>query len=240
VIYQEKQHSNIDFLVKICYNTNVKDYRRTEMTYLFDFDGTLVDSMPTFAAMMLRILDEHGIKYDDSIIKTITPLGYVGSAKHFIGMGLEKTEEELVALMNRYAVEDYTYNIQAKKNVIEVLRELKARGCSLNVLTASPHEALDPCLKRLGIFDIFDNVWSCNDFMTTKADPEIYKMAAERMGCDVSEVIFLDDNLGADITAKKAGMVVYGVYDDSSKEYVEEMKAATDKYIYSFKELLVK
>ena len=30
-------------------------------TYLFDFDGTLVDSMPTYAALMLRILDENGI-----------------------------------------------------------------------------------------------------------------------------------------------------------------------------------
>ena len=208
------------------------------MTYLFDFDGTLVDSMPTYAAMMLRILDEHGIKYEDNIIKIITPLGYVGTAKYFIGMGLDKSEDELVALMNKYAVEAYTYRIPAKKNVIEALKELKARGCSLNVLTASPHEALDPCLKRLGIFDIFDNVWSCNDFATTKADPEIYRMAAERIGCKVSDVTFLDDNCGADRTAKEAGMRVIGVYDDSSAEYVDEMKSICDGYIYDFSELL--
>ena len=85
---------------------------------------------------------------------------------------------------------------------------------------------------------MFDNVWSCNDFETTKADPAIYHMAAERIGVKVNEVIFLDDNLNADKTAKEAGMVVYGVYDESSKEYVEEMKKATDKYIYDFRELL--
>ena len=38
---------------------------------IFDFDGTLVDSMPTFASTMLRILDENGIAYGDDIIKTI-------------------------------------------------------------------------------------------------------------------------------------------------------------------------
>ena len=53
-------------------------------TYLFDFDGTLVDSMPTYAGMMLRILDEHGVKYPDNIIKIITPLGYIGTAKYFV------------------------------------------------------------------------------------------------------------------------------------------------------------
>ena len=208
-------------------------------TYLFDFDGTLVDSMPTYSALMLRILDEHGVRYGDDIIKIITPLGYNGTATYFIEeLGMDKSHDYLTSLMLKYAVDAYTNVVPAKEHVIESLRELKKRGASLNVLTASPHEALDPCLKRLGIYDLFDNVWSCNDFDTTKADPKIYHMAAERIGVPVNEVIFLDDNLNADKTAKVAGMVVYGVYDESSKEYVEEMKAATDKYVYDFRELL--
>jgi len=48
----------------------------------------------------------------------------------------------------------------------------------------------------------------------------------------------LDDNYNADETAKKAGMLVCGVYDDSSKEYVDEIKEITDYYIYDFEELL--
>ena len=208
-------------------------------TYLFDFDGTLVNSMPTYSALMLRILDEHGVEYGDDIIKIITPLGYNGTATYFIEqLGMDKSHDYLTSLMLRYAVDAYTNVVPAKEYVIETLKELKARGASLNVLTASPHEALDPCLKRLGIYDMFDNVWSCNDFGTTKADPEIYRMAADRMGCGVGEVIFLDDNFNADKTAKQTGMVVYGVYDESSAEYVEEMKALTDKYIYDFRELL--
>ena len=206
-------------------------------TYLFDFDGTLVDSMPTYAALMLRILDENGIAYGDDIIKIITPLGFVGTADYFIGMGLDKPRDEIVAKMREYATEEYTYNIPAKESVIETLRLLKARGADLNVLTASPHTSLDPCLKRLGIFDIFTNVWSCEDFGTTKADPDIYVAAAERMGVAVGDVLFVDDNLGADKTAKSAGMKVCGIYDDSSREYVEEMKAETDFYVFNFADI---
>ena len=109
----------------------------------------------------------------------------------------------------------------------------------MNILTASPHDVLDPCLKRLGIYELFNNVWSCNDFETTKADPNIYVMAAKKIGVPVNEVCFLDDNLGADKTAKLAGMCVIGVYDESSRDYVEEMKSVCDGYIYNFKELLV-
>ena len=206
--------------------------------FLFDFDGTLVDSMPTYVSSMLRILDENNISYGDDIVKTITPLGLLGTANYFIDLGLDMKLADIVALMGKYMLEAYQYHIPAKMNVIEVLRKLKEKGADLNVLTASPHITLDACLKRLGVFDIFNNVWSCDDFGTTKADPAIYKAVADKLGCKPEEVIFFDDNLNADLTAKSAGMMVCGVYDPSSEEYTEEMKAVCDMYIYDFKELL--
>lgn len=207
-------------------------------TYLFDFDGTLVDSMPTYGSIMLRILDEEGIAYGDDIIKIITPLGLKGAAEHFIGMGVQRSTEEIIQLYLEYAVEAYTNDVPAKNNVAVVLQTLKRRGAGLHVLTASPHSTLDPCLKRLGLYDIFDNVWSCEDFKTTKADPEIYRLAAQKIGADVTDVLFLDDNYNADKTAKEAGMQVCGVYDVSSAEYTDEIKSVTDYYITDFSELL--
>jgi len=213
--------------------------KKTNTTaYLFDFDGTLVDSMPTYVSVMLRILDEHGIKYGDDIVKTITPLGYHGTAEHYRGLGISLSTEELVELMNGYAEEEYAHRIPAKDGVVETLRALRARGHSLNVLTASPHRMLDPCLKRLGILELFDNVWSCDDFHTTKADPQIYRLAAQRLCRRVEEVVFVDDNVNAVKTAKRAGMISYGIYDASSEEYEEEMRAVSDRYLGEMSELL--
>ena len=189
--------------------------------YLFDFDGTLVDSMPTFVSIMLRILDENNIKYEDDIVKVITPLGYAGTAEYFKKLGVPLSEEEMVQLMNKYAYNEYIYNISAKTNVVSVLKELKNRGANLNVLTASPHCVLDPCLKRLKIYDLFTNVWSCDDFSTTKANPIIYINAAAKIGQPIENILFLDDNYNADKTAKSAGMSVCGVFDKSSAEYVD-------------------
>ena len=207
--------------------------------YLFDFDGTLVDSMPTFVSAMLRILDENHIPYEDGIIKIITPLGLNGTAEYYIEqLGVNMSKEQLMSIMKEYMLDAYFNTIPAKPNVISALKELKNRGASLNVLTASPHITLDACLKRLGMWELFDNVWSCDDFNTTKADPQIYVRAAEKMNTPVENVLFLDDNLNADLTAKSAGMQVCGVYDESSKDYVEQMKTANDYYIYDFQELL--
>jgi HAD superfamily hydrolase (TIGR01509 family) len=187
---------------------------------------------------MKRILDENNIKYGEDLIKTITPLGCIGTANYFISLGINKTIDELIDLMKEYFMEDYLYNIPAKEGVIETLKELKRQGSNLNILTASPHITLDPCLKRLGIYDLFNNVWSCDDFNTTKANPEIYKMVAARIGKPINDIIFIDDNLNAVKTAKQAGMISYGIYDSSSEDYVDEIKKIADCYLSNLGDLL--
>ena len=208
-------------------------------TYLFDFDGTLVNSMPSFINVMLRILDENNIKYEDDIIKIITPLGYEGTASYYISkLGLKMTKEELILLMNKYAYNEYAYKIEAKSNVIPTLKALKDKGYILNILTASPHSVLDVCLKRLGIYDLFTNIWSCDDFLTTKQNPLIYQMASQKLNVKESEVLFFDDNINALKTASLSGMKTCGVYDESSKDYKDDIKKISDMYIHDFSEIL--
>ena len=205
--------------------------------YLFDFDGTLVDSMGHWAGAMLRILDDHGIDYGDDIIEIITPLGLHGTARHFISMGMEGTVEEVLEEMNGHLTPLYRDVIPLKESVKHCLEEMKARGIGLHVLTASPHRWLDPCLKRVGVFDVFDNVWSCEDFGTGKTDPAIYVQAAARIGAPVEDVTFLDDNINADKTALAAGMRVVGVFDPTSASAEAEMRAVCHGYVRDFAEL---
>ena len=208
-------------------------------TYLFDFDGTLVDSMPAFVSGVLKVLDDNSIKYSDDIVKTITPLGLLGTANYFKKeFNLDYTTEEIIELFKQNMLGEYFYNIPAKKNVVKTLKALKERGDSLNVLTASPHVTLDACLKRLELYNLFDNVWSCDDFSTTKANPKIYEQVAEKLGKKTNEILFLDDNIFANQTAKSANMLSCGVYDDSSSDMVEEMKKTCDFYIFDFTKLL--
>jgi beta-phosphoglucomutase-like phosphatase (HAD superfamily) len=65
--------------------------------YVFDLDGTLVNSMPRYEAGMLSILDEAGIAYGDDLIKIITPLGYTKTAEYYINeLGLDDSVASIV------------------------------------------------------------------------------------------------------------------------------------------------
>ena len=190
------------------------------MKYIFDMDGTLIDSMPAYCGAMINFLKRNNVEYPDNIMKIITPLGYNGSAEYFIKeFGVKKEFNEIIEEFKNDMLYEYTNTIPAKPFVEETLKRLKKEGVGLNVLTASPHCTLDPCLKRLGLYDLFDNVWSSEDFGLTKSDVNIYYQAAEKLGAETKDCIFLDDNYNAILTAKEAGMHVYGVFDESSSDY---------------------
>lgn len=195
--------------------------------------------MPTWSRKVLRILEKRGIEYPPDLLRILTPLGDLGAAAYYHRVfGLTDPDEVLFAEMDEYAVPRYRDEIPAKPEVADALRELLARGKRVSVLTASPHKVVDPCLARNGILDLFEQVWSCDDFFTTKADPMIYHKAADALGCRVNEIIFCDDNINAIRSAKNAGCQTVAVFDESSREDEALMRAVADRYIYTFKELL--
>ena len=205
--------------------------------FLFDFDGTLVDSMPYFANYMVNVLIEGGIEPPNDIVKKITPLGIEGSAKYYVSLGLNATVEEIANNINTVAKSAYEDEIPLKEGVLDFLKRIKEQGISMSILTASPHRFLTPCLKRNGVYELFERIWSCEDFNTTKDDPEIYKQVAKELGCNTEDIIFFDDNIIALQTAKKAGCKTVGVFDETSEDMIEEIKQETDEYIYSFLEM---
>ena len=210
-----------------------------QKVYIFDLDGTLIDSMPVFSSVVLGYLDKNGISYPDDIVSTLTPLGYIGAAKYIAdhlsgGCGADKIYEDF----KEEALRAYGATIPLKANVKETLEGLKVQGHRLNVLTASPQIFINACLKRLGVYDLFEKAWSIDDFGLTKADEKIYLEAAKRLGVSTEACIMVDDNLNVLKTAKRAGMATIGVYDDFSKDVMEEMRAIADKYVVDFKDLL--
>jgi len=207
---------------------------------LFDFDGVLVDSMEIWAGMHMQTLRDANIPIPDNFVETITPLGNYHGARYTLSLGLDIPLDQYLSEINKKLFNAYTTHIHLKEYVKEALSVLHQEHISLNVLTASPHLYVDPCLQRNDIYNLFDHVWTIDDFNLTKAQPEIYRKAAERLGSDVGQCIMFDDNFTAISTAKKAGIRTVAVYDSTSKMTEQALKETADRYIYSFKELYTK
>lgn len=208
--------------------------------YIFDMDGVLIDSMGYFAQGMVSILDEDGIAYPDDIVNIITPLGLIKTVDYFKELGVSGSDEEILTRMGNNMYELYANVIKLKPHVKEYLEKLKSEGKKLYVLTASPHLTVDVCLKNNGIFDMFEEVWSTDDYEgLNKSSTELFYTVADRIGCKMDEVMYFDDNIIAVENARKSGFLTVGVYDSHYDVPMEKVKAASDKYIMSFEEMLI-
>ena len=206
--------------------------------YVFDLDGTLVDSMPYFTKGMLSIPDEEGISYGDDLIKILTPLGYTKSAEYYVReMGIRDSVEHIVERITEKLVYEYSNNIRLKAGVGDYLRRLHAEGARLFVLTASPHAVTDVCLQRNGVYDLFERVWSVEDFALSKSDTRIFFEVARRVGCETGEVHYFDDSLIALENAGKAGYDTYGVVDAHTDEEIVRMNTLARHFVPSFEGL---
>lgn len=208
--------------------------------YIFDLDGTLIDSMTmAWEKVMLKYLDDHGVVYPPDIISRVVALGFQGLVAYYKEhFHINEPAEKMLADILNGLQGLYDNVIPAKPNVEETLIALREKGIRLNVLTASPHRFLDPCLKRLGLIGYFDNLWTVEDLGVTKADPRIYEIIAQKLGVATSDCVMVDDSLPSLRTAKSAGVFTVGIYDEISKHHENIIREFVDQYIYNFKELL--
>ena len=207
--------------------------------YIFDLDGTLVDSMTHFADAMTGILREENVPYDAETVKIITPLGYRGTAEYYVReLGVRDSVENLLLRMDRALYAAYSQKIRLKSGVEKVLRTLHARGDRLFVLTASPHKMTDACLAANGVYDLFEQVWSVEDFGLSKSDTRLFYEVARRVGCAVGEVHYFDDNVIAVTNARRAGYRVYGVRDLQPQSEWEAVVSHSHVPLYDFHDFL--
>ena len=206
--------------------------------YVFDFDGTAADSMPTWSKAILKVLEASGATYPDNVIEILTPLGDAKSAVYMReNLGVKFSEDEIKNLIAKFTTPLYHTEAQPKKGFVEYIKLLKSSGKKVAILTASTHERIDGCIKRWGIWDLFDKVLTCEDYDKPKSDPTIYSDLLADLGGNLGETAFFDDNLEVIKTVKKAGLTSVGVFDESGNKFREELQKTADKYIESFENL---
>lgn len=205
---------------------------------IFDMDGTLLDSMPTWKGIGAKLLANNGIIPPEDIEERLKELSFIDTANYFINdLGLKMSEEEVVAGINDLMRQAYAEYIPLKTGAKELLESLKNKGYKMGVATATDKELALLGLKRLEILDYFDVVVSCGDIGHWKDEPMIYKETTKMMGLEEAEVVIVEDAGYCVKTAKEAGFKVAGIYDAAAELETEMIKALSDHYMLDLTEM---
>lgn len=170
---------------------------------LFDMDGTLIDSNGVWKNVDREFLARRGIAYThayyEGVAHTILPLAAKFTKEY---CRLTESCEEIIAEWMEMARDAYAH-VTVKPGVRAYLKQCRAEGRRMAVVTSSVPEHCRTALTHLDLMKYFEGVTLAHDLGLEKKDPALWRAAAEHYGVAPEDCTVFDDSLSA---CKGAGL----------------------------------
>ncbi|RLP84275.1 MULTISPECIES: HAD family phosphatase [unclassified Micromonospora] len=173
--------------------------------YLFDCDGTIVDSMPLHYVAWQRALDEWGCEFPEDLFYA---WGGRPSADIIVDLNEQHGLTMPVATVDERRESYFQELLPQLAAVPDVLAHIHDahRRVPFAVVSGGTRAAVTASLDALGLLDRFDVLVCADDYTRAKPDPEAYLLAAEHLGVPSGAcLVFEDTDLGIQ-AATAAGM----------------------------------
>ena len=206
---------------------------------IFDFDGTLFDSMHVWKGIRYKFFEILGLELTPEEEEMFKGLFLRESLNLAIErFNLDKSYEELLEMLFDYIKSRYLVETEPKNDIIDFLEKLKSKGVKMGIATATGESALLAVLEKYGMTDYFSAIYPTYTVGASKTEPKVYDVVLDAIGTDKEATWVFEDALYAAKTAKANGYNVVGIYDKSEPNQ-EELKNLVDIYIHNYDELEV-
>ncbi len=204
---------------------------------IFDFDGTLFDSMFIWDTAGETYLLSLGKEPAADLQRVLKPMSLLQSAEYLQAhYQLSLSVEEICAGINQMVEDFYFHTVQPKPGVVEFLEELYSRNIKMCIATATDRYQVEAALARCGMKQFFSEIFTCTEVGSGKDEPRIYHAAMAHLHTDHSNTLIVEDAYYAIQTAKQAGFSVVGVYDPYESNQ-SKVKSLSDVYLPDYSDL---
>lgn len=196
---------------------------------IFDMDGVLVDSEPVIEAAAMKGLLEYGVR---AVPEDFIP--FVGAGEdRYIGGVAKKYGVKYVPEMKKRVYEIYLELVNEKlgrfEGVTDVLKRLKDKGIKLALASSADMIKIEANLEVAEIpTDLFEVIIGGEDVINKKPSPDIYLLAAKRLGIDSKHCIVIEDAVNGIEAAIAAQMRCIGISTSFPKD---KLKASGADYV---------
>ena len=207
---------------------------------IFDFDGTLVDSMFIWDTIGEDYLRSLGKEPHEDLKETFMTLTLEEAAEYYrTHYGITLSVKEIVDGVNAMVEGIYRTRVALKQGVADFLAQLKENGTRMCIATVTDRYLVEETLDRLGILQYFSEIFTCAEVGYGKDKPIIYRKALEHLDTAKNETYVFEDSLFALKTAKADGFTTVGVYDRHENRQ-DNLKNLADYYIVDFADPVLK
>lgn len=200
---------------------------------ILDLDGTLLDSLHAWADVDARFFAKRGRSVPSDYFESIKTMDLNDAARYTKqAYGLLEPCEEIVREWLSMISEEYALRIGMKEGAKEYLGRLHGEGIGLAVATSCAPELFLPCLRRHGADKYFSS-YAITREARGKDFPDVYLLAAERLGLPPRDCAVFEDILQGVLSAKAGGFYTVAVCAKGDEGYAA-LRAAADEVIERF------
>ena len=179
---------------------------------IFDIDGTLLDSMNVWYDLIDNFFKEYGAVLSEEESSSIKELTLDESIPMIIDrFKLPLTTDELLKEFKRRMFIEYSENIPLKAGAKEYVQKLYKNGVKIAVATSGYEALCKAALTRLGIWNCIDAAAFSSEVGVNKSNPDVYLLAAQRIGIPPEECIVFEDIISGIDGAKKGSFITCAV-----------------------------
>ena len=182
---------------------------------IFDLDGVIVDTAHYHFMAWRRLANELGVTLTEKENERLKGVSRMSSLEIILGLGgirLGEAEKEKLAKKKNTWFVEYVHAMKPGEifpGVKKLLLDLKNRG--IKVALASSSKNADTVIRQLKIQKEFETVVDGNMVVHSKPDPEIFLLAAKKLGVEPSSSLVFEDAEAGVEAALRAGMKCVGV-----------------------------
>ena len=163
-------------------------------------------------------MKKRGIVMPDDYQGAIMTMNLYEAAVYTIErFGLREAAADIVSEWKAMVAYAYKNTVRMKPYAKEYIQRMYECGAKMAIATSLSSDLYEPALNAHGIARFFHACCSTAEVPHGKSHPDVFLLAAQKLGTPPADCVVYEDLLIAVKSAKSAGMAVYGVYDESSR-----------------------
>ncbi len=209
-------------------------WRQSKKVILWDMDGVIADSNSFHFAAWQETFVKRRVKFTKEAFTKL-----FGARNDFIIRSVlgekfpEKDIESVVQEKEEIFRQKAKGNIKPFPGVVKLLNVIKKGNFKLALVSSAPKENIELVISKLNLAGLFDCIVFGQEVPESKPSPQIYLLAAKRLGVDPKDCIAIEDSPLGVKAAKAAGMRCMAVTNTHLRQALEE----ADKVVDSLEEV---
>lgn len=185
---------------------------------IFDMDGVILNSMPMHIHIWKNIFEKRGIKFNLKEFEKYNGTSTKEIAQRIIREHNLKEVYHNIVKEKRESERKFQDKIIFFKDTLSSLKKLRKQGYKLALATSAMPPMVKYVKKRFHFNLYFDAITSSVEVKHSKPSPDIFILAAKKIGIKNSECAVVEDSLNGIIAAKKAGMSAVAITNTFKKK----------------------